>query len=108
MTIPRFAIVLVIALAAAGAGACGEDEPARAVTCEDVPFTPNSDDLAAEIRARGISCEDARAFIRDVDGAPGGGAQGYECTSERVDADTLVHTRWRCEKGEVLVTWSRY
>jgi hypothetical protein len=91
---------------------CGDEdgaERAKATVCEDVPFTANSDDIAAEIRATGVSCAEARALVRDTDGAPGPDLRGYACTSRRVRGETvLVHSAWRCTRGDAVITWKRF
>ena len=102
------AVAAVLLTAAAGCGADESQPRSSPVTCEDVAFTANSDDLAADIRATGIDCTEARTFIRDADGAPDPGFRGYTCTSRRVDGDALIHTVWRCNRGDEVIAWSRF
>ena len=102
------ALAAVLLPAAAGCGADESRPRSSPITCDDVAFTANSDDLAADIRATGIDCTEARTFIRDADGAPGPGFRGYTCTSRRVEGDALIHTVWRCSRGDGVIAWSRF
>ncbi len=78
-------------------------------SCRHVAFTPNSDDMAAGIRVRGVSCTFARDFIRDFDAAPAERYGGYTCSWRSVDSsDSLAHTRFRCSRGTRLIFWKRY
>ncbi len=106
---PRASFVAFTLLLLAGCG--GEDTASHTqpTACEDVPFTANSDDLAAEIRATGVGCDEARDLVRDSDGAPGPAFRGYSCTSRQVQGETvLVHSAWRCTRDDALVTWKRF
>lgn len=79
--------------------------------CRDVAFTPGSDDMAASIRARGVSCSFARDFIRDSDGRPGTRYGGFRCQSRFVDStESLPHTRVRCTSRDqgMAMSWKRY
>ena len=77
--------------------------------CQNVAFTPNSDDVAAYIRVRQISCSYARDFIRNFDAAPAERYAGYVCKWRAVDApDSLPYTRFRCERGMQTMIWHRY
>jgi hypothetical protein len=105
----RASLLVMVLLIPAGCGGDGGADRAKAEVCEDVPFTANSDDVAAEIRATGVSCEEARVLVRDSDGAPGAGFRGYACTSRQVQGETvLVHSAWRCARGDALITWKRF
>ena len=104
--------MLLIALMVPVLAGCGGDAartPAKPVACADVPFTAGSDDVAAEIRATGVSCDEARALVRDADGAPGPQFRRYVCASRRVEGEAvLVHTFWRCTRNDVVITRKRY
>ncbi len=77
--------------------------------CENVAFTPQSDDVAAYIRVRRVSCSYARDFIRDFDAAPAERYAGYRCTWRSVDSDdSLPYTRFRCDRGTQTMIWHRY
>jgi hypothetical protein len=78
-------------------------------SCRHVAFTPNSDDMAAGIRARGVSCAFARDFIRVFDAAPAERYGDYTCSWRSVDSpDSLAHTRFRCTRGTRVIFWKRY
>ncbi len=77
-------------------------------SCRHVAFTPNSDDMAAGIRARGVSCAFARDFIRGFDSAGGERFRGYTCTWRSVENDVLGHVRLRCTHGMRVIFWKRY
>ncbi len=76
--------------------------------CQNVAFTPNSDDVAAYIRVRRVSCSFAREFIRDFDAAPAERYAGYRCTWRSVDSDVLPYTRFRCDRYGQTMVWHRY
>ena len=77
--------------------------------CQNVAFSPNSDDVAAYIRARRVPCDYARDFIRDFDAAPAERYAGYRCTWRRVDSDdSLPYTRFRCDRYGQTMIWHRY
>jgi hypothetical protein len=96
--------ILIIAFALTLAGAA----PAHAKECAPVPFTPQSDDIAAEIRVAGVTCTFARRFVRDSAGRPPRSFRGFICARHRVEDATLAHTRYRCTRGAKLVRWNRY
>jgi hypothetical protein len=105
----RASLLVTALVIPAGCGGDSGTEPAKAAVCEDVAFTANSDDIAAEIRATGVSCAEARALVRDSDGAPGPGFRGYSCTGRQVEGETvLVHSAWRCARGDAVITWKRF
>lgn len=105
----RASLLVTALLIPAGCGGDDGAERTKAAVCEDVPFTADSDDIAAEIRATGVSCEEARALVRDSDGAPGPHFRGYSCTSRQVQGETvLVHRAWRCVRGDAVISWKRF
>lgn len=113
---PRFAAVLVAACAAllallAFAGVMAEpahSAPAMA-SCTDVKFTPNSDDLAASIRARSVSCRYARDFIRDSSGRPPGRFRGFACDRRGIEPSRgLPYQQFRCVRGTKAIHWKRF
>jgi hypothetical protein len=62
-------------------------------SCPDIPFTANSDDIARDIRAGGVTCAAARDLVRDlhavigpVDGPSKATRKGWDCTVKRSDA----------------------
>jgi hypothetical protein len=101
------AAVATAAVALAPAATAGATVSAK--RCGSVPFTPQSDDLAAGITAVGVSCRTARRFVRDSDGRPGRTYRGYTCVRRSVDRpDSLAYTRYRCTSGSKLIRWKRY
>ena len=77
--------------------------------CGQVAFTPDSEDMAARIRATGLTCGLARDFVRDSSGRPGERFRGFRCRSTRVDnPETLPYTRYRCVGAGDVIRWRRY
>jgi hypothetical protein len=100
-----FALAVLLALAPAAPA----HSTVAAKRCGWMGFTPQSDDVAADIRAAGVSCRFARKFVRDSNGRPARSYRGFTCAPHRVDReDALVHTRYRCTKGSQLIRWKRY
>lgn len=82
---------------------------AAAKRCASVPFTPNSDDVAANVRAVGVSCRTARDLIRRSEGRPPARFRGFTCTRRRVEEGVeMPYTRVRCVKGTASVRWDRF
>src|SRR4028119_1851979 len=52
---------------------------AQTRSCGQIGFTPDSDDVAANIRAPGLTCGLARDFVRDSEGRPGDTFRGFRC-----------------------------
>lgn len=102
----------VIALAAllAAVPAASAHSAAPVKRCASVSFTPASEDLAVEIRATGVSCAFARAFIRDSNGRPARSYRGFTCARHRVSEReaTLQHTRYRCTRASKTIRWKRF
>ena len=76
--------------------------------CEQVPFTPYSDDVAANIRATGLTCGLARDFVLDSAGCPGKCFRGFKCTAVKVESEALPYTRYRCTGAGDVIRWRRY
>ena len=77
--------------------------------CASVPFTPNSDDIAANVRATRMGCAAARDLIRRSEGRPPARFRGFTCTRRRVEgAAEMPYTRVRCVKGARSVRWNRF
>ena len=77
--------------------------------CRPVAFTQNSDDLAAGIRARRVSCRFARGFIRAAGGGPPRRYRGFTCGRRHVDpGNRQPHTRYRCSLGARTIFWKRF
>ena len=99
-------VLIALAVLVPLAGASGAAAATRA--CKQVNFTPNSDDLAGNIRVSGVSCKYARDFIRDSEGRPGKRYRGFTCTRAKVETDALPYTRYRCTRPGDLIRWRRY
>ena len=86
---------------------------AAPLKCDSVPFTPNSEDLASDIEATGLSCEEAEEFVR-VAGkrtSSGGPAEldveGFHCERTRSEQDPLPRAHYECVSGTKKVTFVR-
>jgi len=81
-------------------------------SCGLISFTPNSDDGAFSIRARGVGCVTARRVARAVrplkivDGPRRYRSNGFVCRG-RLDDTSLAMVRWRCARGAAVVTFNR-
>ena len=86
------------------------DTPA---TCESVPFTPNSEDIASDVRAVGISCDEAEAFVRRAGARTSSGGpadldvDGYRCVRTRTEEDPLPRSFYECSSGSKRVSFVR-
>jgi hypothetical protein len=100
----RFAVaVLVILALPASASAATRD-------CGQVGFTPQSDDVAGQITATGVTCRDARRLVRRTEGRPGSRFGRWRCSSRKVDDPMgLAHSVYRCRLStRRFVRWNRY
>ncbi|MGH9190320.1 MAG: hypothetical protein ACRD0Q_09865 [Acidimicrobiales bacterium] len=85
----------------------------RTSQCETVGFTPNSEDAASDIRATGLSCAEAEAFVRVVGPRTSSGGpaeldvEGYHCIRVRADEDPLPLAFYECTNGTRKVTFVR-
>ena len=81
--------------------------------CKTVGFTPNSEDAASSIKATGLSCAEAEAFVRIAGQrtSSGGPAQlnveGYRCVRTRSVEDPLPQAFYECTSGAKKVTFVR-
>ena len=103
---------LIPAIAVAGLlavpPAVGAHQPTTRA-CGQVAFTPNSDDVAARIRATGLTCGLARDFVRDSKGRPGDRFRGFRCTRSAVEnPEGLPYTRYRCVGDGDVIRWRRF
>ena len=94
-------------------GATTTVRAAAALDCQTVGFTPNSEDAASSIKATGLTCAEAEAFVR-VAGrqtSSGGPAQldveGYRCARVRTTQDPLPQAFYECTNGARKVTFVR-
>ena len=81
--------------------------------CTTVGFTPNSEDAASSIKATGLSCAEAEAFVRIAGRrtSVGGPAQlhveGYHCVQVRTVQEPLPQAFYECTNGPKKVTFVR-
>ena len=81
-------------------------------SCDDIVFEANSDNIASDIVATGVSCAEADTFIRAADGqAPRGESSyplnGFDCTV--VQATTgLAHAIITCTTGNQTISYRRF
>ena len=81
--------------------------------CGTVGFTPQSEDAASQIKATGVTCEEARTFV-EAAGArtSSGGPQqvtvnGYRCVLTRTVEDPLPFADYECTDGDKKITFTR-
>lgn len=81
--------------------------------CTTVGFTPNSEDAASSIKATGLPCAEAEAFVRIAGRrtSAGGPAQldveGYHCVRVRSVQEPLPQAFYECSNGSKKVTFVR-
>ena len=84
--------------------------------CADQNFTPNSEDIAGDIVATGLSCAEAEAFVRQVGplvGATGVPANievgGFACvrTNQNDGQRGIPSADYECTNGDRKVTFHR-
>ena len=95
------ALVVAVAAFAAFPGT------ASAGHCGRIGFTPQTDNIAANIHARGTSCRRARRIVRAVYNG-NRSPFGYRCRSRPRDDGGLFYRRWVCTKNDARVTWNKY
>lgn len=88
---------------------------AAAVTreCRTVGFTPNSEDAASSIKATGLPCTEAEAFVRIAGRRTSAGGparldvEGYHCVRVRSVQEPLPQAFYECTNGSKKVTFVR-
>jgi hypothetical protein len=88
--------------------------PRRPVSCGEIGFEENTDNLASKIEAVGTSCDVARALVEaaavsDTRFTPDGEPfelNGFSCTVS-VSEEGLPVYRYRCTAGDATVTWEK-
>lgn len=81
--------------------------------CQSVAFTPNSEDAASQIKATGVTCAEAEAFVREAGRrTSSGGPQsltvdGYRCVLTRSVQDPLPQAFYECTNGARKITFVR-
>ncbi len=103
-------VTVLAALLALGSAASSPALAAVAMTrCADVTFTPNSEDMAASIRTKKVSCRYARDFIRDSDGRPGARFRHFTCERRSIEpANGLPYLRFQCVRGAKAIHFKRF
>ena len=86
---------------------------AMTLDCQTVAFTPNSEDAASQVKATGVTCAEAEAFVRTVgQRTSSGGPQsltvdGYRCVLVRSVQDPLPQAFYECTNGARKITFVR-
>lgn len=86
---------------------------ATTLDCETVSFTPNSEDAASQVKATGVTCAEAEAFVRTAGRrTSSGGPQsltvdGYRCVLTRSVQDPLPQAFYECTNGARTITFVR-
>ncbi len=82
--------------------------------CHKVEFSPASNNLAVDIRAYGVPCEEAEAVVREVggplgpiNGDPQGEARGFTCVRIAEDETYLPSATYECTRGGERITFVR-
>lgn len=94
-------------------GATTTARAAMTLDCQTVGFTPNSEDAAGSIKATGLTCAEAEAFVRIAgrQTSSGGPAQldveGYRCVRVRTVQEPLPQAFYECTSGAKKVTFVR-
>lgn len=85
-----------------------------ALRCRDIGFAPNSDNLATDIVAVGVTCPEAEALVRKVGpplgpigGAPRAEADGWTCIRTGQDLSGLPTATYECTSGTRTITFRR-
>lgn len=104
--------------------ACGDDDnpslgPAPTTTqvaseCQQVAFTPDSEDVAADIRAYGLSCEEAEAVVRTAgptlsaqDGPASHEVNDFRCVRTSATQEPIPTATYECTSGSKRITFVR-
>ena len=81
--------------------------------CQTIAFTPNSEDAASSVKATGLPCSEAEAFVRiaGTRTSSGGPAQvdveGYRCVRVRSTQEPIPQAFYECTSGTKKVTFTR-
>jgi hypothetical protein len=93
------------------AGPC--KAPGATLECQNVAFTPDSEDAASSIRATGLPCAEAEAFVGIAGRQTSSGGpqqvdvEGYRCILVRSDQEPLPQAYYECTNGSKTVTFVR-
>ena len=83
------------------------------VSCPDIGFTENSDNVASDVTATGLSCEEAEAFIRAASetlnaiGPASADLEGFHCVRTATEDFGLPSSTYACTAGARKVTFVR-
>lgn len=84
------------------------------VECPDIGFTPNSDDVAGNIKATGATCDEASALVREVrrthnaySGPRALERGGFTCSVVVTDSLELPYSTYTCVTGAKRVMWEK-
>lgn len=116
--------LLTALLAACGDGGNGNGNGATSTTsttsatqttqrCGNVGFTPNSDDVASDIVATGLSCAEAEAVVRVVaaplsaTGPARSEGAGFTCVLTGRSTEALESATYECTSGTRRITFRR-
>jgi hypothetical protein len=97
----------LVALLAVGAVSAMVPATASAGHCGRIGFEPQTDNVAANIHARGTSCRRARRIARAVYNG-NRSPFGYRCRSRAHDDGGLFLRHWVCTKNQARVSWDKY
>ena len=95
------------------AGATTTARAAATLDCQTIAFTPASEDAASSVKATGLSCAEAEAFVRIAgrQTSSGGPAQvtveGYRCVRVRSTQEPIPQAFYECTSGAKKVTFTR-
>jgi hypothetical protein len=87
--------------------------PAATRECGQVGFTPDSEDVAGDITATGVPCDEARALVEvagrrtSSGGPPSLEVDGWRCVVTHATDDPLPRSDYRCTRGRATVTFGR-
>lgn len=90
------------------------DVTTSASRCQDIGFAPNSDNLASDIVAVGVTCAEAEALVRKVGPQVGAigepsrvTADGWVCVRTAFSDRFLPNSQFACTSGSKTVTFTR-
>ena len=95
------------------AGSTTTARAAGTLDCQTIGFTPNSEDAASSVKATGLTCAEAEAFVRIAgrQTSSGGPAEltveGYRCVRVRSVQEPLPQAFYECTSGTKKVTFTR-
>ena len=95
------------------AGSTTTARAAGTLDCQTIGFTPNSEDAASSVKATGLSCAEAEAFVRiagrqtSSGGPPQVDVEGYRCVRVRSTQEPIPQAFYECTSGNKKVTFTR-